>query len=82
MSMNDSEQKYITLLLYNGFYAFELMSERSLDSVICGVCGTVGQVYYGDGNEKNCCTCNIDKLSVLHVCYYANLLVQENVKIQ
>ena len=82
MSMNDmdSEQKYITLLLYNGFYAFELMSERSLDSVICGVCGTVGQVYYGDGNEKNCC--NIDKVSVLHVCYYANLLVQENVKIQ
>ena len=78
MSVNDSEQKYITLLLYNGFYAFKLMSERSLD--ICGVCGTVGQVYYGDGNEKNCC--NIDKVSVLHVCYYANLLVQENVKIK
>lgn len=32
------------------------LSERPLDNVICGVCGVIGQVYYGDGNEKNCCS--------------------------
>lgn len=60
MELNDNEQKYITGLLYNGFYAFELLSERNLDDVICGICGVVGQVYFGDGNEKNCCS--IDKV--------------------
>ncbi|CAB4020047.1 Hypothetical predicted protein [Paramuricea clavata] len=33
-----------------------MLSERSLDDVICGICGTVGQVYFGDGNKKNCCS--------------------------
>ena len=27
-----------------------------MDDVVCGLCGTVGEVYYGDGNSKNCCT--------------------------
>ena len=40
-----------------------MLSERSLDDVICGICGTVGQVYFGDGNEKNCCS--IDAVSSL-----------------
>ena len=60
MELNDNEQKYITGLLYNGFYAFELISERNMDDVICGICGVVGQFYFGDGNEKNCCS--IDKV--------------------
>jgi hypothetical protein len=50
-------------LLYNGFYAFEMMSQRSLDDVICEICGIVCQVYFGDGNEKNCCS--IDAVSSL-----------------
>lgn len=60
MELNDNEQKYITGLLYNGFYALELISERNMDDVICGICGVVGQVHFGDGNEKNCC--GIDKV--------------------
>lgn len=56
LQFNDSELKYITGMLYNGFYAFELLSDRSLDNVVCGICGVVGQIYYGDGNEKNCCS--------------------------
>lgn len=40
----------------NRFYAYELLSERSQDSVICGICGVIGQVHFGDGNEKNCCS--------------------------
>eukprot|EP00794_Sanderia_malayensis_P020874 gene20874-22926_t len=52
------EWKYIVGLLYNGFYGFEAMTKRDLNSVICGICGIVGEVYFGDGNEKNCCTLN------------------------
>ena len=28
---------------------------RSLDDQICGICGITGEVYLGDGNQKNCC---------------------------
>ncbi len=48
--------EYLTEVLYNGFYGFEAMTERNLNDTICGLCGIVGQVYLGDGNEKNCCS--------------------------
>lgn len=47
--------EYLTDTLYNGFYGFEAMTKRDLNSVICGKCGVVGKTYFGDGNEKNCC---------------------------
>ena len=28
------------------------MTERDLDQTICGICGVVGEIYLGDGNEK------------------------------
>lgn len=56
MHPTDSQIDYLVTILYNGFYAFEAMSLRNLDDVICGVCGIVGPVYYGDRNEKNCCS--------------------------
>ena len=31
-------------------------ASRDLDSVICGICGIAGEIYLGDGNEKNCCS--------------------------
>lgn len=52
---SDSEFEYLVDVLYNGFYAFEALTDRDLDDTICGICGTVGEVYLGDGNEKNCC---------------------------
>ncbi|KAJ7339476.1 high mobility group [Desmophyllum pertusum] len=56
LQVTGNECKYMTGLFYNGFYAFELLSNRCLDSVICGICGVVGHAYFGDGNEKNCCS--------------------------
>eukprot|EP00794_Sanderia_malayensis_P009096 gene9096-10067_t len=50
--------EYLTEVLYSGFYGFEAMTERTLDDTICGLCGIVGKVYLGDGNEKNCCSLN------------------------
>lgn len=54
--LTDSTLNYLKLLLYNGYYCFEAITERNLDDVICGVCGVIGEVYLGDGNEKNCCS--------------------------
>ena len=48
--------EYLVDVLYSGFYAFEAITERDINKVICGHCGIIGKVYYGDGNEKNCCT--------------------------
>ncbi|KAK3735528.1 hypothetical protein QZH41_010031, partial [Actinostola sp. cb2023] len=53
---SSSERLYLSRLLYNGFYCFEMITERSLDDVICGFCGVIGEFYLGDGNEKNCCS--------------------------
>jgi len=50
-------------VLYNGFYAFEAITERDMDDAICGQCGIIGKTYFGVGNEKNCCSlknvCNV-----------------------
>ena len=56
--LSSGEQRYLNGLLYNGFYSFEIITVRSLDDVVCGVCGTIGQFYLGDGNKKNCCSLN------------------------
>lgn len=57
--LSDNDLRYLSALLYNGFYVYELLSERSQDSVICGICGVIGQVHFGDGIEKNCCSVEI-----------------------
>ncbi|KAJ7377549.1 high mobility group, partial [Desmophyllum pertusum] len=53
-----ASMEYITDLLYNGFYCFEALTERNLDNTIYWKCGILGEVYFGDGNEKNCCSRN------------------------
>ena len=50
-----NEIEYLKDIVYNGFMAFEAMTERNLESVICGICGVCPEVCLGDGNEKNCC---------------------------
>ncbi|XP_028415288.1 HMG domain-containing protein 3-like [Dendronephthya gigantea] len=52
----DGEMAYIEDLLYNGFYSFEMVTERNLDDVVCGICGVYPEICLGDGNEKNSCT--------------------------
>lgn len=60
--------EYVTDLLYNGFYCFEAITERDLDGTICGICGIVGEIYLGDGNEKNCCSRKEVKI-IFHLLY-------------
>lgn len=54
--LSEGELRLIKDLLYNGFYAYEALTPRDLNSVICGICGIAGEIYLGDGNEKNCCS--------------------------
>ncbi|CAB4037591.1 Hypothetical predicted protein, partial [Paramuricea clavata] len=53
---SDGEMMYIEDLLYNGYYSFEMSTERNLDDVVCGICGVCPEICLGDGNEKNSCT--------------------------
>ena len=66
--LSDNDLRYLSALQYNGFYGYELLTERSQDSVICGICGVIGQVHFGDGNEKNCCS--VEMLSTLNDNHY------------
>ena len=60
--------RYYNELLYNGFWCFEMMTERNLSEAVCGICGVIGEVYLGDGNEKNCCSNS--KVECKHVFRY------------
>ena len=58
-------------LLYNGFYCYEMLVVRDLDSVICGLCGVCPEVCLGDGNEKNSCKNEQVRTVILfYVLYY------------
>ena len=54
--LGDQEVVYLQELVYNGFFGFEMMTERNLNDAICGICGIVPEICLGDGNEKNCCS--------------------------
>ena len=67
---------YIEDLLYNGFYCFEMISERNLDDVVCGICGVCPEICLGDGNEKNCCTNRQVKISKdIYTSHYCHALI-------
>lgn len=54
---NQNSIDYLADVLYNAFYCFEALTLRNLDDVVCGLCGTVGMVYFGDGNAKKLLQC-------------------------
>ena len=41
-----------------------------MDDVICGICGTIGQLYLGDGNKKNCCSLKGVQYAFHIVCHF------------
>ena len=56
VEIGNEEAIYLKELIYHGFYCFEALTQRDLDSVVCGICGVCPEVCLGDGNEKNCCS--------------------------
>ena len=49
-----AETRYLSEKLYNGYFAFEVLTERNWNSAICGICGVCPLFESGDGNAKNC----------------------------
>ena len=45
------ESRYFIEKLYDGYFAFEVLTERDWNAAICGVCPLFES---GDGNAKNC----------------------------
>ena len=50
----EEQVRYVVEKLYDGFFAFEAMTDRDWDSGICGICGICPLFESGDGNCKNC----------------------------
>ena len=48
------ERRYLTEKLYDGYFAFEVLTDRDWNSAICGICGVCPLLESGDGNVKNC----------------------------
>ena len=54
---------------------YPAITRRSLDGVICGICGTVGELHLGDGNEKNGCSIGEVIIFKGYKCNYTELCV-------
>lgn len=69
----NNEFRYLKEKLYDGYFAFEALTDRDWDSAICGICPIFES---GDGNVKNCTPISNTKvylaviaLCVIAVCY-------------
>lgn len=60
--LTDSERRYLTEKLYDGYFAFEVLTDRDWDSAICGICGICPVFESGDGNAKNCTPVSKEKV--------------------
>lgn len=54
VNLDGEELRYLEQKLYDGYYAFEAMTERDWNETICGICGVAPVFESGDGNCKNC----------------------------
>ena len=48
--------------LYDGYFAFEVLTDRNWDSAICDICGLSPVFESGDGNAKNCTPISKEKV--------------------
>ena len=69
--LKSDEARYIVQKLYDGYYAFECITERNWNDAICGICGNCPVFESADGNCKNCSPINPHKVirnsnSIIH----------------
>ena len=67
LNLGGEELRYLEQKLYDGYYAFEAMTERDWNETICGICGVAPVFESGDGNCKNCTPLKKDQ--VLYIVY-------------
>ena len=52
--LTQGESRYLAEKFYDGYFAFEVLTNRDWNSAICGICGICPLFESGDGNVKNC----------------------------
>lgn len=57
-ALTSEEKAYLERKLYDGYYAFEAITDRNWDDAVCGICGIAPVFESGDGNAKNCTPLN------------------------
>ena len=62
--LTPEETRYLTDKLYDGYFVFEVLTQRDWDSAICGICGVCPIFESGDGNAKNC-TPLVEKMVII-----------------
>jgi hypothetical protein len=70
-----NEYRYLKEKLYDGYFAFEALTDRDWDSAICGICGICPIFESGDGNVKNCTPISSGKVYIITSQYYNNVPV-------
>ena len=46
----DRKADYLEAKLYNGFYAFEALTKRDPSQIVCGICGDIPDMLFGEGS--------------------------------
>ena len=57
---------YIEQKLYDGYFAFEALSEHNWDSGVCGICGIAPVFESADGKEFSAATVKICSTTLLN----------------
>ncbi len=70
--LTEHEVRYLNEKLYDGYFAFEVLTKRNWDSAICGICGVSPIFESGDGNVKNCTSISKDKVNTCLLLYTLN----------
>ncbi len=52
--LSEQEISYIEQKVYDGYFAFEALSDHQWNEAVCGICGVAPVFESGDGNAKNC----------------------------
>ena len=59
----DQPDRYLVEKLYDGYFDFEVLTERDWNAGICGICGVCPIFESGDGNAKNCTALSAEMVS-------------------
>ena len=62
--LTQGESRYLAEKLYDGYFAFEVITDRDWNSAICGICGVCPLVESGDGNAKNCTPLSVQTVTI------------------
>ena len=76
--LGSEEIRYLEQKLYDGYYAFEAMTERDWNETICGICGVAPVFESGDGNCKNCTPLKKGQVNYMHQVSFNFMYINAN----